>query len=203
MKKVEFPGWSDESEKITVEIYRVVAQIQNIQKKSLTNDTIFVNENLQTFYGNIRKTLGYWTENTYVGQIKDKRVQKAFQAFFEALYDFLVFYKEIGNNIFYDLANGALYQGTVYRYLGHGSCNDNIYEKVEPEYNNIWVSWSKNSQNSYIESKLYGMKTILTCEVKKQYYGIDISAFGIAKGEEAEVVFPTIKELITSISYTE
>ena len=98
-------------------------------------------------------------------------------------------------------ANDTLYHGTIYRYLGH--CLENeIYDNiVEPEYNDIYVSWSKNPTNSYIESKLYGTKTLLTCKIENNYYGIDLEAFCVVRGNEAEVVFPTIKETITNIEY--
>lgn len=43
--------------------------------------------------------------------------------------------------------------------------------------------------------------TLLTCKIDEPYYGIDLEAFGVVRGEEAEVVFPTIKETITEIKY--
>lgn len=56
-------------------------------------------------------------------------------------------------------------------------------------------------QNHYIESKLYGTMTLLTCEASEPHYGIDLNAFGVVRGDEAEVVFPTIADAITNIEY--
>ena len=78
---------------------------------------------------------------------------------------------------------------------------ENANKRVEPQYNNIYVSWSKQPQNHYIENKLYGTMTLLTCKVDEPYYGIDLEAFGVVRGQEAEVVFPTIKETITEVKY--
>lgn len=206
MNRVEFPIWSDEIEKSSAEIYRVTAQIKSVQKKLSTNDILCSDDNFQIFYDNVCDTLNFWAGCTYVGRVKNKQIKKSFQAFFEALYDFLIFCKTQDNRfqrLLGKFADDALYQGTLYRYLGHGSSVDNIDKAIEPEYNNIWVSWSKNPTNSYVMSKLYGLKTILTCEVNGNHYGIDLNAFGVVKGEEAEVVFPTIKEMVTNIDYIE
>lgn len=43
--------------------------------------------------------------------------------------------------------------------------------------------------------------TLLTYKIDEPYYGIDLEAFGVVRGEEAEVVFPTIKETITEIRH--
>lgn len=43
--------------------------------------------------------------------------------------------------------------------------------------------------------------TLLTCKVDEPYYGIDLEVFGVVRGQEAEVVFQTIKETITEIRY--
>lgn len=43
--------------------------------------------------------------------------------------------------------------------------------------------------------------TLLACKVDELYYGIDLEAFGVVRGQEAEVVFQTIKEAITEIRY--
>ena len=95
----------------------------------------------------------------------------------------------------------VLYRGSLYRYLGKGSAEENADKRIEPQYDNIYVSWSKQPKNYYIESKLYGTMTLLTCKIDEPYYGIDLEAFGVVRGEEAEVVFPTIKETITEIRY--
>lgn len=79
--------------------------------------------------------------------------------------------------------------------------------------NDIFVSWSKNKEISYIESKLYGCMTRLYCNIPPNMVGFDLEGFQefynnkfaskiwIARGEEREVVFPTIKEMIYRIEY--
>lgn len=89
VKKVDFSFWADETEKAITEIYRVKSQIQSVGNKLKTNN--ISNNDFQLFLDNVYQTLNYWTGNIYIGLKKDKAVQKAFQTFFEALYDFLLF----------------------------------------------------------------------------------------------------------------
>lgn len=199
MNKVNFPFWDDEVEKAITEIYRVRSQIQSVGVRMKTND--ISNEDFSVFLNNIYETLMYWTGHTYIGHQKKKNVQNAYQAFFEALYDFLFICRELGNPLLNSFLDKVLYRGLLYRYLGHGSMEENANKRVEPQYNNIYVSWSKQPQNHYIENKLYGTMTLLTCKVDEPYYGIDLEAFGVVRGQEAEVLFPTIKETITEVKY--
>lgn len=199
MIKVKFPVFSDEVDKAITEIYRVEGQIKSVSGKLKTND--ISNDDFEVFLDNIWKTLCYWTGKTYIGINKDKSIQRAFQSFFEELYCFLLTCREFDNSSLCDFANEALYRGTLYRYLGHGQIEGNANNKIEPQYNNIYVSWSKQPKNHYIESKLYGTMTLLTCKIDEPYYGIDLEAFGVVRGQEAEVVFPTIKETITEVKY--
>lgn len=205
MNKANFPMWDDETDKILIEINRVTNQIKSVQKKLPTNDIVCGDKDYKIFFENVRATLNWWTGHSYVGHKKDKSIQNAFQAFFEALYDFLLFCQRCDNSLSQSLkkfADSALYRGTVYRYLGHCSnVNNNAESKIEPEYNNVYVSWSKKPNNRYIQSKLSGIKTLLTCVISEPLYGIDLEAFEVVKGDEAEVVFPTIKEMITNIEY--
>lgn len=206
MNKAIFPMWDNEADKALNEINRVTAQIKTVQKKLPTNDIMCGDDDFNIFIENVCLTLNYWTGHTYVGHKKGKSIQKAFQVFFEALYDFLLFCQREDKSFLQplkDLADDALYQGTIYRYLGHCSDDNDAERKVEPEYNCIYVSWSKKPNNHYIQGKLYGTKTLLTCVVSEPFYGIDLEAFGVVKGDEAEVVFPTVKEMITSIKYFE
>lgn len=206
MNKASFPMWDNEADKALNEINRVTAQINSVQKKLPTNDIMYGDDDFKIFYHNVFQTLNYWTGHTYVGNKKGKSIQKAFQAFFEALYDFLLFCQREDKSFLHplkDLADDALYWGTVYRYLGHCSDDNDTESKVEPEYNDIYVSWSKKPNNHYIQSKLYGTKTLMTCVIAEPYYGIDLEAFGVVRGDEAEVVFPTVKEMITDIQYLE
>lgn len=199
MNKVNFPFWDDEVEKAITEVYRVKSQIQSVGVRLKTND--ISNEEFSVLLNNVYETLKYWTGHTYIGQRKKKDIQKAYQTFFEALYDFLFLCRELGNPVLKSFADEALYRGLLYRYLGYGFVEKNAYKRVEPQYNNIYVSWSKQPKNHYIESKLYGTMTLLTCKVDEPYYGIDLEAFGVVRGQEAEVVFPTIKETITEVKY--
>ena len=199
MNKVIFSVWDNEVAKNVKEIYRVTDQIKNIGRRLKTNGVTY--DTFQTLYRNICETLNFWTGHTYVGRRKQPQVQKAFQAFFKALYAFLFICRDLDNSTLQDFANESLYLGVLYRYLGHGSVDENIDSKVEPEYNNIYVSWSKNPQNDYIESKLYGTMTLLTCEVREPHYGIDLNVFDVVRGEEVEVVFPTLVDAITNIEY--
>lgn len=192
------------TDKALNEINRVTAQIKSVQKKLPTNDIMYGDDDFKIFIDNVCQTLNYRTGHTYVSRKKDKSIQKAFQAFFETLYDFLLFCKREDKSFPYslkDLADNALYCRTIYRCLRHCSVDKDTESKVEPEYNNIYVSWSKKPNNSYIQSKLYGTITRMTCAISEPYYGIDLGAFGVGKGDEAEVVFPTVEEMITDIVY--
>lgn len=206
MNEVHFPTWSDEEDKAIIEINRVTAQFQSVRKKLKTNDIIYGDNNFNIFFKNIRETADYWTGCTYVGIRKNKSLQKAFQKFFQELSDFLLFCQQGDNSFLHplrSLADEALYQGKVYRYIGHGNASGDCKSRIEPEYDGIYVSWSKKSNNHYVQSKLYGTMTFLTCDIDGTYYGIDLDAFGVVRGDEAEVVFPTIEERITEIQYIE
>lgn len=131
------------------------------------------------------------------------------------MYEFII---ECRNNDRYfniERSSKILYRGIVYRYLGHqlGDIPDNSI--VEPNYNDIYVSWSKNPKDTHIESKLRDPMTWIAAEIKEPYYGIDLVGLAeaiselvevehrIAIKDEREVVFPTIKECITEIKYIE
>lgn len=146
----------------------------------------------------------FWTGNTYVGIKKDQIIQNAFQTFFKELMKLLLTLKNSLSSTQQDknIANELLYQGEVYRYLGHGdSCKSN--ENLELQYNDLYVSWSKNAQNNYIESKLYGKFLWIHGIIQNSYYGINLEAIGVSRGTEAEVVFPTIKECIKEVKVYE
>lgn len=158
-----------------------------------------------------------WTGNTYVGVKKEFEVEKDYQLFFEVLHDLLKFFydnKSKVSNEEWSLAEYMMYHGPVYRYLGtHDSRNIRRKKVVEPIYNDIYVSWSKSEKNAYIESKLYGPVTWMKAEIKEPKFGIDIHGFEewcekwlgassfITRGNEKEVVFPTVKECIIEVTY--
>lgn len=140
----------------------------------------------------------FWVGNTYVGERKDPKVINAFQSFFEALMNLLLKLKESKKGYEAKFAKSLLYRGMVYRYLGNDSSNNS---GVVPMYDNIYVSWSKNQKNTYLESKLCGTITWISCEIVEPVYGIDLENMGVSRGEEREVVFPTIEKYIIQIKY--
>ncbi len=202
MNKVNYPVFDDQIDERVREINRVTNQIHNVEKQ-IRNNNLSIDD-YNCCFGNVCETLLNWTGHTYVGRNKDKILEKAFQSFFENLYEFLVYCK--GNDsieLLQEFAKKALYNGTLYRYLGYDYPVENKNEKVIPQYNNIYVSWSKNPDCSYLKTKLYGTRTELTCNVKEPFYGIDLEAFDVSQGDEAEVVFPTIEKAITDVKYVE
>lgn len=110
---------------------------------------------------------------------QEERYSESISNFFEALYDFLFVCRELGNPVLKSFVVEALYRGLLYRYLGYGFVEKNADKRVEPQYNNIYVTWSKQPKNHYIESKLYGTMTLLTYKIDEPYYGIDLEAFGV------------------------
>ena len=161
----------------------------------------------------IADALCYWTGKTYVGCQKEKSLQELYQDFFLSLCS-LIDYLSMENEIHAsekDMIDNFVFTGTVYRYLGKAGAKNRKH--IIPQYNDTYVSWSKNPQSNYIESKLYGKCTWMRCEIRFPMYGIDIEGFHcffnktfgecilIAKGTEREVVFPTIEKYITEIKY--
>ena len=96
----------------------------------------------------ITYVLKIWTGETYVGNKKEKNNEKIFQDFFISLKTLIRFCdnKELEETE-YNLAKLLMYSGTIYRYLG--SCEHNNKAIIEPEYNDIFVSWDKNKYNHY------------------------------------------------------
>lgn len=193
-----FPMWADDTEKIIYALDYVTSEIRSF--KRIINDKNNYRMDIGGYFDVIKEALYFWTGNTYVGRRKDKAVEEAFQTFFVELYDLLLSGRNCKILELRKMANSALYQGVVYRYLGHSAddlCDGKHKIVVSPEYNDIYVSWSKNTEINTVPSKLYGPQTLLTCEIKESFYGIDLEPFGVCKSNEREVVFPTIKELIT------
>lgn len=202
MNKVVFPSWSDEIDKTVVELIRVRNQIDStvraIKRRSVTS------EMLSDLGYNLGEALSWWTGHTYVGVEKDKKLKKSFQYFYESLYDFLLVCQSSNISVLHNFAEHALYQGTVYRYLGYSS--NSRLSKVAPkevEYDGVFVSWSKDAVIPYVESKLCGTLTRVTCNISGDKYGIDLTVFGVSKGVESEVVFPTLKEYVTNVEYAD
>lgn len=155
---------------------------------------------LNRFMTNIIEVLSYWTRNTYVGHKKEASLRDAYQKFFTVLYTFILICQCVDNNEIKDFAHRALYHGILYRYLGHNT-SENSDIRIEPEYNKLWVSWSKNKENPNVERKLVGSKTRITCHTNNKIYGIDLSAFNISCDNEEEVIYPTLADAIDKIEY--
>ncbi len=178
---------------------------------------VFVEKEFMKICSGINFILLEWTGCTYIGHEKEKNIEQIYQNFFETVHRFLEFcYKntEELSEKERTLTKWMMFQGTVYRYLGKAD-KGNYRKKivVEPNYNNIYVSWSKSEHNSYIESKLCGPMTWMKAEILLPDFGIDIRGFekwceqwyddsySITRGKGREVVFPTIKQCIKEIKY--
>lgn len=177
----------------------------------------FDQDSLMEICDGMNSILLNWTGNTYVGIKKETQVEKAYQDFFELIHDFLDFCSKNSENLDEmesSLAEYMMYSGTVYRYLGIAdSRNYRKKQRVEPIFNNIYVSWSRSEKNSYIENKIYGPKIWMKAEIEETDFGIDIHGFErwcenwfgdscfITRGEEKEVVFPTLEKSIVEIKY--
>ena len=190
--------WGDQTKEMCMGIDEATLHINQYMNERLLkrNDKAAFKELLK----DITIVLEMWTGTTYVGCPKEECLEKSYQYFFETLLSFLLILKD--NNPLISrqekkLMKHCLYNGILYRYIGSDSPDNK--ENIKPRYNEIYVSWSKNPQSDYLESKFYGPITWMKCGVQKPFYGIDLSFFGVSRGEENEVVFPTIKECIIEI----
>lgn len=141
-----------------------------------------------------------WTGKTYVGCPKEDEIKEAYQLFFEELMRLLLKMKGSSKRWETKYAKSVLYNGNVYRYLGNGS-PQMPNRQIKPIFDNIYVSWSKNPRNPYLESKLYGTVTWISASIAAPFYGIDMEELGCSRGNEREVVFPTIEKCISEIKY--
>lgn len=196
MEKISLEGWQDDEYYIlkdSKQILKVSKQINFILKnikeqKEVKKDDVII------FKNNFKEVLRYWTGSTYVGYPKEPSIEKAFQKFFDSVMELLLFCYNSKNTKMIKEVKPILYKGTLYRCLGYGeSVNTNKY--IEPNYDNIWVSWSKNKNIDFILSdKLHGPITKIQCNTE-DCYGIDLTALKCSKNNEEEVVFPTKKEI--------
>ncbi len=153
----------------------------------------------------IGRAVELWAGHTYIGIRKQKQIQEVFQEFYTELMRLLIAIREgsleaTEKELFF--ANSLLYRGTIYRYLGNGNPCKKIRKPIEPSYDNIYVSWStKEELTPYMNTKLCGVKTLLTANITKDY-GINLEYFNLVQQEnENEVVYPTNKEAIVGIKY--
>ena len=119
-----------------------------------------------------------WTDCTWVGQKKDVETGEMYQQFWMSLcyfIDILSKSKIPLSKVEQNFLDSVMYRGEVYRYLGYPSPNQR--KAIELKYNDIYVSWSKNKENLYLESKLYGKMTVLSGKIEEPHFGIDIECF--------------------------
>lgn len=198
MEKIDCIGETENVVSVSKKIKLAAKQIESTQK-SWANSSRVVSQILME---NIHTVLSYWTGCTYVGKRKDPVLAEAFQDFFNALYQLiLVWRKSLYKNIRAS-ARDALYEGTLYRYIGSSDKNHGN-QHIEPEYDHYWVSWSKNTKIFNTEEHLYGAMTHLTCHTENPKYGIDLAAFEQSRGAEVEVVYPMVEENIDRVEYIE
>lgn len=200
MEKIKLGAWYTED--INDNAKKIILVSEQIEATTcvLRRTENISSNNFNELYVNITEVLSNWTGNTYIGYDKEPVLKKAFQQFFQSLYAFILACSISKNHKLRKFANIAIYQGPLYRYLGNGDY-ENRNNKVSPEYNDIWVSWSKNKENSNIASKLYGIITRLTCHTSQSLYGIDLAAFKCSKTNEEEVLYPTIASQVKNIEY--
>lgn len=190
--------WAGQKTEMIKGIVEATNNIDNYKERRLNkpfNRLLF-----EELHKDLFQVLFAWTGKTFVGQVKSKKLAFSYNNFFGKLMDLLLFIKhneKVMDNAEKVFSQKCLFRGTVFRYLG--SCFSSNRKTVIPKYNDIYVSWSKNPENSYLESKLYGPITWLKCEISEPYYGIDLDCFGVSRGTETEVVFPTIEECIKEI----
>ena len=158
-------------------------------------------EYFEKLLSDIKEVLVKWTGDTYVGCPKEERLQKTYQNFFEALLCLLLFLKEKDTLItrkekeFYQ---SCLYNGTLYRYIGSNYYNNE--ETIKPRFDGIYVSWSKNPENDYLRSKLYGPITWLKCEVKEPMYAIDLNYFGFFEEMRKKLFSQQLKSVLQTVN---
>lgn len=185
--------WSNETDKIIKGISEATQNIVTYRKAPKREPDLFLE-----LGDDLKAVCSFWTGSTYVGSPKAEPIKKTFQAFFEELMQLLLFMKDSGLPFEERVANAMLYRGTVYRYLGKNYPSDEV---VVPCYDGVYVSWSKQDGNSYLLSKLYGPVTKITCEIAEPMYGIDLDILECTRGNEQEVVFPTVEQCFTEIKY--
>ena len=201
-------GWADKDlQSDCKNIKKIASQIDEFIKDIRRKKPVLTNDDFKILIDNIYQVLSKWTGSTWVGQRKQKELSDSFQIFFNQLFRFLIMVR-CRNSLGSEMAEKMLYSGRLYRYLGHPSGSDDYDSRIEPEYNDIWVSWSKRDVRTigYFDSKLFGIKTVLICEVTDKM-GIDIGGFDemfgthLVRGEESEVVYPTFKDAVIDVIY--
>lgn len=185
--------WGDENEQIVKGVSEATNNIVLYRKSRNVSEVMF-----GTLLEDITVICYFWTGKTFIGHPKNLAVKNAFQSFFVELMNLLLTMKNSNKKYEKNIADKLLYRGKVYRYLGNDYPLDNI---VEPVFDGIYVSWSKEPKNQNITRKLYRTITWISCKISAPFYGIDLDNLGCSRVNEHEVVFPTIEKCITEIKY--
>lgn len=186
--------WSDDKDEIVKGVREAIKNIASYYNNENTTRVLF-----KDLLQDIKDVCNFWTGKTYVGNVKENEIKDVFQNFFVSFMELLLKLKKSRKRFEYNFANSVLYRGKAYRCLGNDSPGGQV---VHPIYDCVYVSWSKEPNNSYFMGKLYGDITLLSCEIDPPLYGIDLEGLGCSRAKEREVVFPTIKKSITEIKYT-
>lgn len=197
MREIDLRNKCANDETAINDIAAVSNQILTFIKR--IDDNYYAKDKIQTLNNNINEVLCFWTGRTYLGKKKNPKLDNAFTLFFSNLLKLIIALKN--KKITCDLSN-ALYQGKIYRVLGHGESDNNL-KKIEPYYSKNYVSWSKdpNIPSLYFKQKLYGQITKIEATVTDDEYAIDLEALKVSKSGEREVVYPTKENAIINISY--
>lgn len=196
MRKIDLQNKFANDKTVIDDIITVSNQILTFIKR--IDDNYYIKDT-NTLNDNINEVLYFWTGHTYLGKKKNPKLDNAFTIFFSNLLKLIIVLKN--NGTICDLSN-ALYQGKIYRILGHGESDNNL-EIIKPYYSKNYVSWSKNSNipSPYFKQKLYGPITKIEATVTDDEYAIDLEALKVSKPGEKEVVYPTKENAIINISY--
>ena len=138
----------------------------------------------------ISDVLYYWVYKNKVGERKDKDIRIMYNNFFKVFLDILLKMKNSKDEEKSLLANKCLYQGDIYRTIGHKDYPSNIDIKID--YDDLYTHWSKKDTRNIvsIESEIYRNKKYLKTTIDNNHYGIYIAPFIGMKKDEEEVVFP-------------
>lgn len=198
MEKIQYPQGYCNNEAIVDALHKTKEQF-DIVKKIVQNGGSPSQEYIEVFYIDTQRAIQWWITYTYVGKEKPDQIKIAFQDFYQSLYQLLLAFKKSEVCVLRQFADEALYQGVIYRWLGYGESCASMETARNIIYDNIYVSWSKKPNiPKSIKDKLYGTITKITCEISGKYFAIDLMAFfNKPINDEDEIVFPTVKKLVT------
>ena len=137
----------------TLQMYTIAVKAYMEQRKKLVvRDDFF-----EILCEGIAGFLAYWTDNTYVGNKKTSAETAIFQEFFRSLNSLVTLLKDekiSPTKEERELVNSLVYNGKVYRYLGYSSPTKKKH--IEPIFNDVYVSWSKNKRTYVGVNRAFG-----------------------------------------------